>query len=330
MISLPKPPKITPVADNEALFEIEDCYPGYGMTLGNALRRVLLSSLAGSAIKAVRIMGVDHEFSTIDHVKEDVVEILLNLKQVRFTKATAESIRGTLKVTGKKVVKANDFEFPSDVEVVSPDLLIATLTHKDAKLEMEVVVDHGIGYVPREVHKEHGDTETSMLVLDTFYTPVVQVNYRVENMRVGARTDYNRLFVTVKTDGTITPENAFHQASSILVEQFKVFKHDAADSAARAIDVDSVEMANDDASVAPAKKRGKKATEKKAVASKQDLADLKLSSRIVNVLADHGIRTVDGLLARGEEALTGLPGLGEKAIKEIRRKIGRLGLILNK
>lgn len=222
MLSLPTKPKITKQEKNKAVFEIEALYPGYGVTIGNSLRRVLLSSLAGAAITQVKIKNVPHEFSTIPGVLEDVIQIMLNLKQLRFKIYTEEPQRATLKVKGEKKAKGSDFEIPAQLELVNKDCHIATVTDKKTELEIEIQVEKGIGYSPREARKKE-KLEIGTIPLDAIFTPIRRIAFRVENMRVGERTDFDRLFLEVETDGTILPEDAFCQASEILVKQFSLF-----------------------------------------------------------------------------------------------------------
>ncbi|HLD19797.1 MAG TPA: DNA-directed RNA polymerase subunit alpha [Patescibacteria group bacterium] len=220
------PPKqcvITPTSGtdghtNEVV--VSPCYPGYGPTIANALRRVLLSSLPGWAVVAVKIRGVLHEFSTIEHVKEDVVEILMNLKRLRVKAHSQERHVISLSISGKKNVTAGDFEHNPEVDIANPELAIATLTHKDAKLEMDVYVDFGAGYVPVEQQKKD-DYDIGVIAIDAFYSPVKHVGYIIENVRVGKRTDFDKIIFTVVTDGTIDAKEAFQQSSSVLVEQFQ-------------------------------------------------------------------------------------------------------------
>jgi DNA-directed RNA polymerase subunit alpha len=228
MVNLPKTPQIVKKEKNKAVFEIEALYPSYGVTIGNSLRRVLLSSLEGAAATQVKIKGISHEFSTIPGVLEDVVLIMLNLKKLRFKVFVDEPQKVTLKVKGEKTVKGSDFNLPSQVELLNKDCHIATLTTKSAELEMEILVEKGIGYSSLEARKEAGarsreKLEIGVIPLDATFTPVKRVSYRTENMRVGERTDYDRLFLEIETDGTITPEEAFYQASNILVNHFSLF-----------------------------------------------------------------------------------------------------------
>jgi DNA-directed RNA polymerase subunit alpha len=221
MISLPLQPKIIEKKENKAIFEIEALSPGYGVTIGNSLRRVLLSSLSGAAVTQMKIKGVPHEFSTIPGVLEDVILIILNLKQLRFRLYSDQPQKATLKVKGEKKVKGSDFTFPPQVELVNKNSPIATLTTKSAELEMEIQIEKGIGYSPREARKEK--LEIGIIPLDAIFTPIKRVSHRIENMRVGERTDFDRLFLEIETDGTIAPETALFQASEILVRHFSLF-----------------------------------------------------------------------------------------------------------
>lgn len=223
MITLPSQPKIIEKKDNLAIFEIEALWPGYGVTIGNSLRRVLLSSLPGAAITQVKIKGVQHEFSTIPGVLEDVITILLNLKQLRFKLYTEEPQKAKLSVKGEKTVTGSDFDLPTQVELVNKNAHLATLTDKKAELEMEILIERGLGYEPVERRKK-GKLEIGTIALDAIFTPVRKVSYRVENMRVGERTDFDRLFLELETDGTITPEEALRQASEILIKHFSLFE----------------------------------------------------------------------------------------------------------
>jgi len=205
---------------NRATIIIEPCYPGYGITWGNALRRVLLSSLSGVAVDAVKIKGVRHEFTTIPYVKEDVLQIVLNLKLLRLKVFKDEPVKLKLSVSGEKKVTAADFEKNADVEIVNPELHLATLTDKKANLEIEVTVKKGIGYVPSE-EKDRTGLDLGTIVLDSIFSPVLKVGLRIEKIRVGRRTDFDKLILEVTTDGTISPGQAFLEAAKMLNEQFK-------------------------------------------------------------------------------------------------------------
>lgn len=202
-------------------FEITGLYTGYGITLGNALRRVLLSSLPGAAITQVKIKGAKHEFSTIDNILEDVVEITLNLKKIRFTFNADEPQILTLKKKGEGVVTAGDIKGNAQVEVANPEQHIATITSKSGDFEMELTVEKGLGYSPVESRKQE-KLSIGTIAIDAIFTPVVSVNFEVANMRVGDRTDYNRLLLTIETDATVSPSRSLHKAANILKDHLEV------------------------------------------------------------------------------------------------------------
>ena len=223
MEQIPLPTKIEYQEDkenkNKGVVIVEPCYPGYGTTWGNAIRRVLLSSLVGGAVTAVKIKGVKHEFSTIPFVKEDVLEIILNLKQLRMKIFSDEEIRLSLSVQGEKKVYARDIKKDALVEIANPDLLIATLTDKKAKLEMEIFVKKGMGYVPVEERRGE-EREIGKILIDSIFTPIKSVGFKIENVRVGEKTNFDRLILPIETDGTITPLEAFFQATELLKNHF--------------------------------------------------------------------------------------------------------------
>lgn len=210
---------------------VEPCYPGYGTTLGNALRRVLLSSLEGGAVSSVKISGVAHEFSTIPHVKEDVLEIILNLKRLRLKIFKDEQIKIALKAKGEKEVTGDDIEKNSDVEIVNPETKIATLTGRNAELNIEMTVSRGIGYVSvdqkeAEYKREGLDVEIGNILVDSVFSPIVNVGIKIENVRVGHMTNYEKLILDIETDGSITIKDAFEQSVKILIEQFTAVSGD--------------------------------------------------------------------------------------------------------
>ncbi len=219
MISLPLQPKIINKKENWARFEISGLWPGYGVTIGNSLRRVLLSSLAGAAVTQMKIKGIPHEFSTIPGILEDVVLIMQNLKRLRFRIYSEEPQKAHLKAKGVREVKGSDFELPPTIELVNKNTHIATLTGKSTELDMEIQIEKGIGYSPRETRKKE-KLEIGAIPLDAIFTPVKRISYTIEDMRVGERTDFDRLFLEIETDGTIGPEVAFFEASEILVKHF--------------------------------------------------------------------------------------------------------------
>ncbi len=302
-IPLPQKPKITTKEGHRAIFEIEGLYPGYGVTLGNALRRVILSSLPGAAITGVKIKGAQHEFSTIPFVAEDVIEIILNLKQIRLKSFSGEPVKLFLSAKGVKEVKASDIKATSEVEIMNKDLLIASLTDKRSELEMEIDVEPGVGFVPAEQRKKQ-KLEIGLIAVDAIFTPVRKVNFEVENMRVGDRTDYNKLIFDIETDGSVAPEEAFIKASQILVTQFGVFS---------AEEETAVETGN---------------KEKKEEKSDSEVAieEMKLSTRTLNALNKTEIKNAQDLSERSEDEISQIEGMGEKGIVEIKKALKKLGL----
>ena len=316
-IPLPLKPRLVSHHGNLGVFEIEALSPGYGQTLGNGLRRVLLSSLPGAAITFIKIAGVDHEFSTIPRVYENVVDILLNLKQVRIALHTDEPQLLTLSAKGERQVTAAMIKAPSQVTVVNPDCHIATLTDKKAELEIEMTVERGMGYVPVSDRREMGKVPIGTIALDAIFSPVRKVNYSVEDMRVGDRTDYNKLRLEIETDGTITPTDALIGAAKILAEQFQELTDVEAESAA--VEEPVAEPA------APVE-----AAEVPEDVMKTKVEDLGLPTRLVKPLTKGGIKSLAGLAGKSESQLLAVEGLGDKGIKEIRKVIGQYGLTLKK
>ncbi len=223
-ITLPNQITTNEIEENHSEIVVSPCYPGYGTTLGNALRRVLLSSLPGGAITAVKIKGVDHEFSSLENVKEDIVEIILNLKQVTLKIHSDEPQELTLKVKGDKKVTAGDFDKNADVEITNPKLHLATITDKNTEFEMSVMVNTGMGYVPVE-NREKEKLDVGYISIDAIYTPVKNVNFKSEHVRVGKQTNYDKLTLDIITDGTISPEEAFKASANILVDHFSLLNN---------------------------------------------------------------------------------------------------------
>jgi len=212
--------------DNESVLIVEPCFYGYGTTLGNALRRVLLSSLPGAAVTAVKISGATHEFSSLENVKEDVLEIILNLKGLRMKVHTDEPVKLSLKASGSKAVTGKDVEANADVEIVNPDMHIATLTDDKAEIEMELTVERGRGFVPTEERKRESG-ELGVIAIDALFSPVRNVAYKVEETRVGEITNFDKLVMTIETDGTITPEDAVKESGKMLLDYFLLLSPDA-------------------------------------------------------------------------------------------------------
>jgi DNA-directed RNA polymerase subunit alpha len=252
MIPLPTSIKTKKVSDNNTIFEIESLYPGYGITLGNAIRRVLLSSLNGAAVTEVKIKNAPHEFATLSGVKEDVLHILMNIKQLRFKLFTDEPQLATLIVKGEKEVTGKDFECPADLKLANPGLHIATITDKNTELEIEIKIEKGVGYVfeDKEVKRDIG-----VIGMDAIFTPIKKVNYVVENMRVGNRTDFDKISLEIETDGTIKPEEAFAESLETLLAQFGFLGEQMGGVAEAVKEEEKVEE--------PKKKAVKKTTKKK-------------------------------------------------------------------
>jgi len=319
-ITLPHKPKFISVDGKTGKFEIEGCYPGYGTTLGNALRRVLLSSLSGSAITAVKITGVTHEFSTIPNILEDVIQIILNLKQVRFKSFKEEAVKVSLKVKGEKTVTASMIVCPADVEVINKEAHIATITNPKGELEIEFEINNGIGYVPVEQQEKNGK-EIGVIAVDAIYTPVRRVNYTVDNMRVGKRTDFEKITFDIVTDGSVTPQEAFSKAVQILVDQFSAMA-----------DLEKMKSEKEEEKEEKMEKEVKKeivAAVEKEDPKKVEVTQLKsLSTRTLNVLEKNRVATIGEIVKLTEVQLGELDGMGAKGVKEIKKAIGDFGLNL--
>ncbi len=221
MISYPLPPKVIQKGRNQAIFEVQGLYPGYGVTIGNALRRVLLSSLEGVAVTEVKIKGVPHEFSTIPGVLEDAIMVILNLKNLRFKIHEGNIQKVELSVKGEKEIRGEDFKMFPQIELANPELHIATITDKKTELNIEITIERGVGYEPKDQRKTK-KSEIGAIAMDAIFTPIKNVSFTVENMRVGERTDFDKLSLEIETDGTLTPEDAFYQACEILIKHFNI------------------------------------------------------------------------------------------------------------
>jgi len=310
-IPLPKSYKFIKEDPTESVFVIEPCYPGYGVTMGNALRRVLLSSLPGAAVTSIKIKGVDHEFSTIPNVKEDVVDIILNIKKLAVRSHSAEPIKITLKAKGDKEVTAADIQKQQDIEIANPDLHIATLDGKNAELEIEMVVKQGRGYVPVETREEE-KLEIGMIAIDSIYTPVKNVNFSVTSVRVGKITNYEKLTMTITTNGTITGREALDQSAEILMSHFQLLKGDSMNNDQKEEVIEKKVAKESSDSVEMVEDSSPESTE-----AAEALLGLNLSRRSYNALQKSGITTVNQLKELTSEQLEKIQGLGEKSIKEI-------------
>lgn len=310
MIEIEKPSIVVEqVSDdgNEGRFVVEPLENGYGITLGNSLRRVLLSSLPGCAVSFVNIRGVEHEFSVIEGILEDVPEIILNIKGIVFTSDQDEPVRLSVEKSGAGELVAGDIEVPAGVEIVNPDHHIATL-NDDADFYMELVVERGRGYEPSELKKDE-ITEIGVIPVDSNYTPIRMVNWNVENTRVGLRTDYDRLILDVETDGSMSADEATSLAAKILMEHLDLFV--------------SMTQEVNDIDIMVEKPEG----EKEKVLE-MTVEELDLSVRSFNCLKRAGINTVDELTEKTEDEMMKVRNLGKKSLEEVQEKLDELGLSL--
>ncbi len=304
-ILLPSKPRIVKEDAISGIYEIDGLYPGYGHTLGNSLRRIILSSLEGAAITSLKIKGVSHEFSTIEGIKEDVVTIILNLKKLRFKILSNESQTLTLKVKGSKKVTGEDFKLPGQVEIMNPDHFIAEITDKSAELDMEVVIEKGMGYLPKEVIQKDR-VEIGSIAVDAIFSPIRRVGYDVENMRVGGRTDFNKLRIFIETDGSISAREALEESIRIMIHQLKAV-------------VGFVEKEEEVAETKESHtKKDEPSKEVMEEILKTRIESLDASQRTINALIAANIRTVGGLARKKEKDLSEIDGLGTKGIQEIK------------
>jgi len=321
MILLPSQPKVISEEGESGVFEIEGLYPGYGHTLGNSLRRIFLSSLPGVAITSVKIAGVNHEFTVLEGVKEDVVTILLNLKKIRMRFTTDEpqtlylKIKGLSAQAGEKVVRASDLEVPGQVTIITPDEIIVTITGKNTVLDMEIKAEKGLGFMPKEMI-EKSRVDIGAITLDGIFTPIRRASYEVENMRVGDRTDFNKLRMSIETDGTVSPSFALSSAIEIMINQLK-----------------AIVGFREDEPVAEGKgvREGRGSAERTAIdpeVLKTRVESLDISPRARSALSLANIRTVGGLARKKEKDLLEIAGLGRKGIQEIKKALGEFGITL--
>lgn len=286
---------------NQGLVVIEPLPQGYGVTLGNSLRRVLLSSLPGAAVTGVKIEGVSHEYSVVKGVKEDVVQILLNLKNLRLKIADDKAVKLTLEVKGPSAVTAGDIKTPNGVEIINKDLVIATLTDK-TKLEMELTAEKGVGFRPVEDRRASG---IGTIPLDATFSPVIRVNYRVEATRVGQLTNFDKLLMEVHTDGAVSAEEAVKEAAKIMIDYFSIFAQEKTTK----------------------KESSKKEAKKAEVDQNASIEELELSTRVTNSLKAAGIDTIGKLIETPKEELLRLKNTGSKSISDIEKKLKEKGLV---
>jgi len=319
-IVLPSKPKIVREEGSSGVYEIDGLYPGYGHTLGNSLRRIVLSSLPGAAVTRVKIAGVDHEFSTIAGVQEDVITILLSLKRLRIRMTGDEPVTLTLKGSGAKTLTAKDIEAPGQAEILNPDLHIATLSDKSSSLEIEMTIEKGLGYVPKEnLQKER--VEIGTITLDAAFTPIRRANYEVENMRVGDRTDFNRLRISVETDGTLSPREALEQSIRVMIDQLKAVVGfvEKDEPKEEVVSAESTSADSDE-------NRLPKELDTELLKTRIDALDL--SSRTVKALTNANIRTLGGLARKKESDIMDVDGLGAKGMQEIKKLLAGYGIVL--
>lgn len=298
-------PTLASVDDHSATsatFAIEPLHTGYGMTLGNSLRRVLLSSIEGAAVVAFKIEGITHEFTTVEGVKEDVVDIMLNLKQVRFKVHSDEPQLVRIEKKTKGAVTAADIKTTDQVEVINKDHLIATLDSAKPFV-MDILVESGRGY--RTIEATPAESRPSdMIAVDAIFSPVTRVRYKVENTRVGQMTDLDKLLLTVDTDGSLTPQEAFEEAAAILVNQYTALAGSTTVTAAQPLTQPGVS--------------------EEAAELMTPIEDLNLTARTANALLNNGIKTIGDLVTLGEVELRELKGFGSKALDEVKDKMAEL------
>ena len=310
-----KMPKIQMTEESEdgkySRFVVEPLERGYGLTLGNSLRRIMLSSLVGTAVSSIKIDGVLHEFSSIPGVKEDVTEIVMNIKQlsIKNNGNSVEPVIAHIDYSGEGVVKASDIKVDPDIEIVNPDLVIAHLNNSDSKLVMELTITNGRGYVSSEKNKKD-DMAAGVIAIDSIYTPVERVNMSVENTRVGQDTDFDKLTLDIFTNGTINPEEALSLAAKVLSEHLKVFIN-LSDNAANAEVMGAAEE------------------EEPFNALSMSIEDLELSVRSFNCLKRAGINTVEQLTNKTPDDMMKVRNLGKKSLDEVLLKLKELGLSLS-
>lgn len=316
-ISLPKI-RIKSESENEIVLIISPLFPGYGVTIGNSLRRVLFSSLGGAAVYEIKIEDASHEFTSIEGVKEDLIEIILAIKKLRLKLHDKEATL-TLEAKGPKELKAADIKAPSSVELINQDLHLATL-NKNAKLSIEMKVKKGIGYEPAEERKEE-NRPIGVIAIDSIFTPVLSANFSCQFTRVGGVTNYDKLTLQVKTDGTVKPKEAVQQAAEILGSHFDLVKEFKAELK----EIESEPQKRDEDKVSKPVKVDVK-PEAGVDYKKLAIEEAGFSLRTAKTLIDNKIKTVAGLSRLSEEKLGEIKGLGEKSISEINRKLKRWGL----
>jgi DNA-directed RNA polymerase subunit alpha len=324
-ILLPSKLSIVSEVDTKGVYEIDSLYPGYGHTLGNSLRRIILSSLTGAAVTSIKVNGAPHEFSVLDGVKEDVITIMLNIKQIRFRLLTDEPQTVKLSIKGPKIVTAGDIEVSGQVEILNKDLYIAEVTGKNS-LEIEMNVEKGLGFVSKDVHQKDKN-EVGVISLDAIFTPIRRVAYEVENMRVGDKTNHNRLRMIIETDGTITPHEALEKSIVIMTEQLQSILGFIVKP--REIEEKIEKVKNDKEEALEEKEDDKKSDNNEFTDTLKTRIDtLPFSTRTLNALTGANIRTIGGIARKKKEDLLEIEGIGDKGINEIKKILGDYGITL--
>lgn len=315
LIHTPGVVKVEEHSPTSTTFTIEPLHSGYGMTLGNSLRRVLLSSISGAVITAFKVEGTSHEFTTVKGVKEDIVDIMMNLKGIRFRVYGDEQQTLRLTKQGKGPITAKDITLNADVEVVNPDQLIATIDDDKGKLVIDMVVEVGRGY--RTIEEGAELKPSDMIALDAIFTPVLRVRYKVENTRVGQVTDLDKLILTVDTDGTITPSDAFEEAAAILVNQYTALAGKTRVAVSPSLGSSNSQSEEDTES---------DIIGEELAALNTSIEDLNLSARTTNALINNDIHTIKDLFSLNDAELKDLKGFGSKALDEVKEKMAELEL----
>lgn len=317
-IIMPSKPRVVLEEGNKGVFEIDGLYPGYGHTLGNSLRRIILSSLPGASVTSIKIDGISHEFSTMEGIKEDVIVMILNLKKARFKMASDEPQTVSLSIKGPKTVTASDIKTGGQVEILNGDLYIAEVTGK-INLNIEMKIEKGLGFISKEAFQKD-KVDIGTIAVDAIFTPIRRVSYEVENMRVGDKTNHNRLRISIETDGTLTARDALSRSIEIMIMQLKAI----------------VDFKEPEEEIVEKKTTKSEAKDEAGDKNSDDFTDvlktridtLDLSTRTLNALTAANIRTLGGLARKKREDLLEVEGIGEKGITEIKKVLGKFGLNL--
>lgn len=305
-IILPQlPVLVEEISSKQAVYSIEPLNPGYGVTVANSIRRVMLSSLEGSAATYYKIKGVDHEFSTVENILEDVVDITLNVKALRFVVDTEEPVTLTLKSRGSKVVTGAEIDLPAGVTLINPEAPILTLTDAEATLDMEITVERGYGF--RKGEHQMNKKEVGLIAVDSVFTPIVRVSYDVQDMRVGDKTNYNRVVFSITTDGTISPLDAIQDSARILVEQFTSVVGEP-------VEVRSAQVEEEG--------------ESEVETSQIKIETLEIAQRTIKALQAEGIENVAQLLQLSRKEIVAIKGISDKAVQSIEEQLSQFGITL--